>query len=191
MSEYKTEIHYLIRRVETSFGKAVVTARHFDELRESINVRTGVLLSTTTLKRLWGYLDEPVEPRQHTLDVLCRYAGWRSWNDFCVSPKTDNIESGPVGRPHLDVRRQLRAGDTVVLTWSPGRVCRIRCLGDDRFEVVEAQGTRLTAGDRFIVDNIIADAPLYLNHLTHADEDLGTYVCGSKTGVRFVVENRD
>lgn len=77
MSEYKTEIHYLIRRVETSFGKAVVTARHFDELRESINVRTGVLLSATTLKRLWGYLDEPVEPRQHTLDVLCRYAGWK------------------------------------------------------------------------------------------------------------------
>lgn len=191
MSEEKTDIKYLISRVETSFGKAIVTARHFEELRQSIYGRTGLLLSATTLKRLWGYLDEPVEPRRHTLDVLCRYAGWRSWNDFCESPKISDIESGPVGQPHIDVRRQLRAGDTVVLTWTPGRVCRIRCLGDNRFEVVEAQGTRLTAGDRFLVDNIIADAPLYLNHLIREEKDLGTYVCGSKTGIRFIVESRD
>lgn len=189
MSENKTDIHYLQQVVEMSFGKAVATARHFDELRESIYSRTGVLLSATTLKRLWGYLDESVEPRRHTLDVLCRYVGWKSWQEFCDSPKTDKIESGPVGQPHLDVRRQLVVGDTVVLTWQPGRVCHIRNLGDGRFEVVEAHGTRLTAGDRFRVEHIIADAPLYLNHLTRDGEDLGTYVCGSKTGIRFVVDD--
>lgn len=191
MNGNKTDVQHLLQRVETSFGKAIVTSRHFDELRESIYGRTGILLSATTLKRLWGYLDEPVAPRRYTLDILCRYAGWKSWQEFCDSPKTDDIESGPVGQPHIDVRRQLREGDTVVLTWLPDRVCRIRCLGDDRFEIVEAQGTRLTAGDVFRVEHIIADAPLYLNCLTRGEENLGTYVCGSKTGIRFVVEGRN
>ena len=191
MSDYKTGLQYLRQRVEASFGKGFVTARHFDELRESIYGCTGVLLSATTLKRLWGYLDEPVEPRQHTLDVLCRYAGWKSWKDFCASPKTDNIESGPVGQSHIDVHRDLQFGDIVALTWSPGRVCRIRNIGDNRFEIVEAHGTRLMAGDTFSVEHIIADAPLYLNHLSRNGEDLGTYVCGSKTGVRFIVAKRN
>lgn len=189
MNENKSDLQHLRQRVETSFGKAIVTSRHFDELRESIYGRTGILLSATTLKRLWGYLDESVEPRLYTLDILCRYAGWKSWQEFCDSPKKDNLESGPVGQPHIDVRRQLRAGDTVALTWLPDRVCRIRCLGDDLFEVIEAQGTRLTTGDEFRVEHIIADAPLYLNSLTRGEENLGTYVCGSKTGIRFFVEN--
>ena len=89
------------------------------------------------------------------------------------------------------MRRHLSAGDTVVLTWLPDRLCRIRSLGDNRFEVIEVQGTRLKAGDRFCVEQIIADAPLYLSHLTQGGDDIGTYVCGSKTGVRFVVEERE
>ena len=44
-------------------------------------------------------------------------------------------------------------------------------------------------GDTFSAEHIIADAPLYLNYLSVNGEGLGTYVCGSKTGVRFVIEN--
>lgn len=190
MSEGNTDVQYLLQQVTASFGKAIVTARHFNELRESIYGRTRILLSATTLKRLWGYLNEPVDPSRHTLDVLCRYIGWSSWQEFCSSPRTDNIESGPVNKSHIDVRRQCRAGDRLVLTWSPGRVCHCRYLGNGRFEIVEAQGTRLIAGDIFSVEHIIADAPLYLNNLIRGGENRGTYVCGSKTGIRFVFEAR-
>ncbi len=190
MNNDKAIIQYLLKRIETSFGTKPVTARHFDKLRLSIYDRTAILLSATTLKRLWGYLDEPVEPRRNTLDVLSRYAGWKSWQEFCDNSKTENLESGPVDNTRIDVRRELKKGDIVALTWVPGRLCRARCLGDDRFEVIEAQGTRLQVGDRFHTAYIIADAPLYLSNLTRGGSDLGTYVCGSKTGIRFAIENR-
>lgn len=45
------------------------------------------------------------------------------------------------------------------------------------------------AGETFSVEHIIADAPLYLNYPSGNGEDLGTYVCGSKTDVRLVIEN--
>lgn len=182
------DISHLRLRVEAVFGSAVTTARHFDLLRESIRSRTGVLLSATTLKRLWGYLSEPVAPRLHTLDVLSRYAGWSDWDEFSHSHRPDDIESGPLGSPHIDVRQDLRPGDTLVLTWAPGRVCRVVSLGDDRFEVAEARATRLRAGDRFSAATVIGGAPLFLDHLIRDGRDLGTYVCGSRTGVRFVIE---
>lgn len=178
------EIKALLQHVETCFGHEITTSRHFDALRFDIFKRTGTLLSPTTLKRLWGYLDEPVTPRVHTLDTLCRYAGWADWQTFLRAPQAD-AESGPVGRTCIDVKRQLHRGDTLALTWAPDRLCKILYLGNEEFQITDAQNTRLRADDRFRCSHIICDEPLYLNHLTRDSADLGTYVCGRKSGIRF------
>lgn len=179
-------IDRLRRQAEACFGRPASTSRHFEELSESIFSRTGQLLSTSTLKRLWGYLDEPVTPRLHTLDTLSRYAGWPDWKEFSEAPNADP-ESGPIGRPHLDVRHDLRRGDRVRLSWAPDRVCEIWYLSDLEFEIFSARNTRLQAGDRFRCSSIISDAPLYLDHLTRQGDDLGVYVCGRRSGVRFAI----
>lgn len=181
-----TDISRMCKVVEACFGSSPKSSRHFEALSDSIHTRTGILLSPTTLKRLWGYLDENVNPRLHTLDTLCRYAGWNGWHDF-----TDNqhnyIESGPIDRPRLDVCRELKPGNTIILTWKPERVCEVKFLGENRFEVISCKGTRLQPGDSFRCTSIIADEPLYLDHLTRSGADLGVYVCGRNTGIRFTV----
>lgn len=187
----ETYIMRLRRWVEESFGCAVTTSRDFEELHESIFRRTGEMVSATTLKRLWGYLNEDVEPRRFTLDVLSRYAGWPGWETFCSSAATNDIASGPIGGDHIDVAKQLRHGDSVTLTWSPGRVCRVKYLGDRQFEVTEAKETRLKPGDRFSTSHIIANVSLYLYNLRREGNDLGTYVCGCRTGIRFAIAQHD
>lgn len=183
-----TDIKRLKQKVEACFGQPVKTSRHFDLLCESILKRTGILLSATTLKRFWGYLDEHVEPRLHTLDTLSRYAGWSNWQAFEEYPKSD-IESGPVGQACIDVRRQLRRSDTITLTWHPDRVCDIQYLGDGEFEIVSSVNTRLKAGDHFRCSHIISNEPLYLDHLVRNGIDLGVYVCGRKSGVLYSLHN--
>ena len=180
----KTEYKLLCQKVEICFGQPVITARHFQTLSDSIFERTGVLLSATTLKRLWGYLNEDVEPRRHTLDTLSRYAGWAGWEAFCKAGPAD-ADSGPVGRRSLDVIQDLRPGDILDLSWQPDRLCRIRHLGHGEFEVLSSAGTRIAAGDHFRCTMIIEDEPLYLDHLTRGGDDLGVYVCGRKNGVHF------
>lgn len=72
----------LRRRVEETTGITPVTATDFERLSEAVRERIGSLLSPTTLKRIWGYLNENTVPWHTTLDVLVRCCGWHDYADF-------------------------------------------------------------------------------------------------------------
>jgi hypothetical protein len=54
----------------------------FDELSELISSQTGVLLSPTTLKRVWGKVNYDHAPSISTLNTLAIFAGFSNWRDF-------------------------------------------------------------------------------------------------------------
>ncbi|MFN7116660.1 MAG: hypothetical protein ACK4TA_07645 [Saprospiraceae bacterium] len=58
--------------------------RHSDfmDLSEKIFAQTGVMLSNTTLKRLWGKLKYDSLPTSHTLNVLAQFLGYENWLAF-------------------------------------------------------------------------------------------------------------
>lgn len=176
-------------RVEETANMKATTPKEFEKLSEAIFSRTGVLLSPTTLKRIWGYLDEPVTARRSTLDVLSRFCGWRDYDHF-ISGMTPDIESGNVGSKTIRAGENIRPGERVRLFWNPSRVCEIEYLGNLEWVVVEAEGTRLEPGDRFRCPLIISGEPLYLDNLTKDGTHAGAYVCGSKSGVTFQTIDR-
>jgi hypothetical protein len=59
------------------------TPKDFDFLSEQIFVKLHETVSPTTLKRLWGYLQEQSVPRQSTLDVLAQFVDFKDWDAFC------------------------------------------------------------------------------------------------------------
>lgn len=181
------ELKALCRSVETVANFAVSTPKEFESLSQAICDRTGVLLSPTTLKRLWGYLDERVTPRRSTLDVLSRFCGWSDYEHF-LSGITPDIESGNVGSKVIRAGVDIRPGGRVRLFWNPSRVCEIEYLGDLDWKVVESEGTRLKPGDRFRCPLIVSGEPLYLDNLIKDGNHAGVYVCGSKNGITFARE---
>ncbi len=54
----------------------------FEVLSEKIFQRTGVTLSTSTLRRLWGKVKYDSEPQVSTLNALARFLGYESFRDF-------------------------------------------------------------------------------------------------------------
>ena len=58
------------------------TGYDFEQLSREIQTATGVLLSVTTLKRLWGKLKYTNIPTSTTLNTLAKYAGYTDWRDF-------------------------------------------------------------------------------------------------------------
>ncbi|PSL34693.1 hypothetical protein [Chitinophaga ginsengisoli] len=54
----------------------------FEKLSEAIQEATGVVLSVTTLKRLWGKLSYTNTPAITTLNTLAQYAGYEDWGTF-------------------------------------------------------------------------------------------------------------
>jgi hypothetical protein len=64
----------------------------FEELSEAIQQETQVLLSATTLKRVWGKVNYDSAPSITTLNALSQFAGYANWRDF----KQVSIASKPI-----------------------------------------------------------------------------------------------
>lgn len=54
----------------------------FEKLSEAIHENTGVRLSVTTLKRIWGRLKYESAPTLTTLNALAQFAGYNDWRTF-------------------------------------------------------------------------------------------------------------
>nr|WP_299173333.1 hypothetical protein [uncultured Allomuricauda sp.] len=76
----------------------------FFELSERIQQETKVLLSSVTLKRVWGRVDYQSAPSITTLNALSQFAGFENWRDFKskgVTKKKSRISN--MIRPNLGV----------------------------------------------------------------------------------------
>ncbi|MDD5820332.1 MAG: hypothetical protein PUC96_07590, partial [Bacteroidales bacterium] len=83
------ELSYLLQMVEKTYGRKLDTTTDFESLSIIIENKTGELLSSSTLKRLYGYVSMKPVPRKSTLDVLSRFIGYRSFEDFRSELKTN------------------------------------------------------------------------------------------------------
>ncbi len=100
--------------VEKTVGLPLRTPGDFEMLIGDIHQRTGSLLSLSTVKRFWGYVDkgrEGYRARQTTLDILSQFVGFHDWAAFCLATVEGDDDSGPMVNRHLFVKEQQRTGD--------------------------------------------------------------------------------
>lgn len=82
--EHKLVEHCLLQ-IEAKLGWGSAKLWHndvFNELSEIIHKQTNVLLSATTLKRVWGKVNYNSAPSISTLNTLAQFAGYNNWRDF-------------------------------------------------------------------------------------------------------------
>ena len=172
--------------IEEALGKGIRTPKDFDFLRERIYIRLNVLVSSTTLKRIWGYLKDDVQTRQGTLDVLARFLGFRDYENYLASSlESLSLQSSPIMSRSLNVLDELEKGDVLCITWLPNRVCELLYCGNLKFEVIASEHTRLQVGNTFQCSLFIEGEPLYLDALSQEGYPPIAYVCGKKSGIRF------
>ncbi len=178
----------LKKEVEKMMGRQLREARDFEELSGLLLSHTQERLSPTTLKRLWGYLpNEEVQTRRHTLDVLARLTGFHDYGDFCArADGLDEVQSGILYEAGITTEG-MRRGQRLVITWRPDRRIVVQHLGDSRFEIVEAENTKLCVGDTFRCHLMIQHEPLYLDDVVHLGQLAMTYVAGQRDGVFVTV----
>ena len=77
------ELQKLREETERMVGRQIRTPKDFDFLSEQIFEQLHQHISTSTLKRLWGYMPSNENPRTSTLDLLSQFVGCSDWEDFC------------------------------------------------------------------------------------------------------------
>lgn len=174
----------LKQEVERTFGRQLTEAGDFEQLSHQIFSHTRESLSPTTLKRLWGYLkNEEVETRRHTHDVLAKFVGFHSYEDFCNhADQLDEVQSGIKTEERINTE-ELKSGQRLVITWRPDRRIVVKHLGYSRFEIIEAENTKLCVGDTFRCHLMIQHEPLYLDEVVHQGMPPMVYVAGQRDGV--------
>ena len=100
--------------IEAAFGRKMEKASNFDRLAEFVFEKTHQKVSSTTLKRLWGYVRDGIEPRESTLDILAQCVGDANWNEFCkklnLTNEVDdlkNVNGGGKNKTRRPLRRNL------------------------------------------------------------------------------------
>lgn len=171
--------------VEKVLGKKLVTPKDYDFLSEHIFSRLHVMISATTIKRLWGYLKENTSPRLATLDVLSKFVGYKDWNEFCSSVSCeDTVQSDIIISRSLSVE-QLKFGDKVLVTWLPDRKCIFEFCGGNDFKVILAENSKIKIGATFKCSFYIEGEPLFIDNLIQDGMPPTSYVAGKINGIRF------
>lgn len=185
MIDQKPEIHVLLMQVESRFGN-VAKATDFDDLSVDIESATSELLSASTLKRLWGYVNYMSSPRTYTLDVLSRYVGFQNFDSFCSQiHQSEEFVSGFLSEDSL-VAETLTPGERVRIGWNPDRLVTLEYKGDNRFEVVEVHKSSLLVGDQFVLPAIVKGYPVYIPHIERDGILTPMYVAGYKDGITLI-----
>ena len=180
------ELQYLLELVEKQYGRKLSTTTDFESLSVIIEKTTGELLSSSTLKRLYGYVSLNTVPRKTTLDILSRFIGNRDYETFRISLSNDPQFSSRFFSAKTVTTSELKAGDRLRIGWPANRIVTLNYLGDDLFEVETSVNASLVKGDRFRQVSFMKGYPLYLSRILRDGDYTPTYVAGMNSGLNLI-----
>ena len=184
--EYKAEIQELKSLVEKRFGHRLCTTNDFESLSVLLLTEMRTSISTSTLKRIWQYVNDEHAPRMSTLDILARYVGHTDFVAFCQWRKEGAGQSSAFFSAERIVAADLSIGDEVEIGWAPNRLVRLCHKGEGIFEVVSVHESKLMVGDRLPVVSFILGEPLSVPYIIRNGENTLPFVAGKNGGLTIL-----
>lgn len=180
------ETEELKRLVEEKYEKGLNTTTDFEEFSFYLQRTMDKHLSASTLKRLWGYVNDAHKPRIVTLDILAKYAGYHDFADFKEWLKRSPRYNSSFFDACQLTSSDLQEGKKITIGWSPNRLVKLRYLGNSTFEVLESHNSKLLAGDRFITGCFIMGQPLFLPFIERGGRHTPPFVAGRNGGLTIM-----
>lgn len=177
------EITELIHLVEKIYGKQLNTTTDFEHFSGYLHHNGYGTVSASTLKRMWGYVKDARKPRMNTLDILAAYVQHENFASFVAYLKTSTqYNSSFFSIQHIS-SADLPVNAEIELGWAPNRRLRLRYLGESLYEIIEANNSKLLAGDRFMAGCIFKEVPLYLPFILRNGEQTSPFIAGRNGGI--------
>lgn len=178
----------LRKAVENKAQFRIQTSKDFQRLSEAIAEDGVGYLSSSTLKRFWGYVKDTAGKHSSTLDILARYAGYPGGYGSFVShcTETDGVESGYESMRVLDVF-SLQPGIKVEVGWLPDRRIVLNYTGNCTFRVEVAENTKIQKGWLVRCSRLIDGESLMMDILDETLQPSKLYEAGKINGISWVL----
>ena len=185
---HSPEIKCLRSDLEQRVGQQLQSPADFQLLIQQIWEKNHAVLSLSTIKRLWGYVESNGAPRLSTLNTLAQFLGFTDWNAYLVAlEQRGGTESAMFTGDGIQTA-DLQAGDRIAVAWQPNRQCTFRYLGDNQFVVEESKNAKLQRGTIFSAARFMIGQPMYLDNILLADGTRTSYVAGKRNGLTSVTK---
>lgn len=185
---HSPEIQCLRSDIEQQVGQQLQSPADFQLLIQQIWEKQHAVLSLSTIKRLWGYVESNGEPRLSTLNTLAKFLDFADWNAYLVAlEQRGGTESAMFTGEGIQTA-DLQAGDKVAVAWQPNRQCTFRYIGDNQFVVEDSKNAKLQQGTTFSAARFMIGQPMYLDNILLADGTRTSYVAGKRNGLTSVIK---
>ena len=185
---HSPEIKCLRSDLEQRVGQQLQSPADFQLLIQQIWEKNHAVLSLSTIKRLWGYVESNGAPRLSTLNTLAQFLGFTDWNAYLVAlEQRGGTESAMFTGEGIQTA-DLQAGDRIAVAWQPNRQCIFRYIGDNQFIVEESKNAKLQRGTIFSAARFMIGQPMYLDNILLADGTRTSYVAGKRNGLTSVIK---
>ena len=187
MKDNAQNLLLLRKAVEESINHKIETSSDFTYLAGVIQGRLKENLSSSTLKRLWGYIDGYKSIRDSTLDILARLIGYPDYETFvCDYCMGDAVRSSVRIFTEPVYAKDIPVGTSVEIQWNPGRIAIIKHMGNGNFEVISSVNSKIKPGDTFVCHTFYLNQPLFLENLVQGKQPACNFVIGNKGGLTVI-----
>lgn len=178
----------LLEAVGQTFGSKPSCPTDFDSLSLAVFRSVKRTISSSTLKRLWGYISDQSGTSVSTLTLLSKYVGYRDWDDFIKRSKaTGNLpydESG-FSMGQILACDTLPVGTVVKADWAGGKSCTVRKIASPRrFVVIDSKNIKLKSDDMVTLDSIAILRPFIALECVRGEEHMGNYIGAKQSGIK-------
>ncbi len=186
MKSLLPQIKSLLKSVEQYHARPIRTTVDFEALSITIEQQTSERISASTLKRLWGYVNDKHDPRHYTLDVLSKYIGHKDFDSFCQWLSDQKFSDSDFFTSQRVISTELEYGTIVEIGWSPDRYITLRYLGENRFRVLSSENSKLMEADELSVATFMLGYPLYIPSVVRGGVILSSFVGGKSGGLTIL-----
>ena len=185
---HSPEIKCLRSDLEQRVGQQLQSPADFQLLIQQIWEKNHAVLSLSTIKRLWGYVESNGAPRLSTLNTLAKFLDFTDWNAYLVALEQRGGTESAMFTGECIQTADLQVGDRIAVAWQPNRQCTFRYLGDNQFVVEESKNAKLQRGTIFSAARFMIAQPMYLDNILLADGTRTSYVAGKRNGLTSVTK---
>ena len=177
----------IIEMIEKEVGQEITTTACGKWLPNEIKVKTGVLLGETTLKRMFGFTNDPRTPHRSTLNVIAQFLGYKDYSALALDLELPEIVISDFDERDVIETDTLNIGDIVEITYLPNRLFSLKYVGDSRFIIESVENSRnLLAGDIVKITHMEKGFPLYMAEVVRDGKNLGAYEAAKNGGLTSI-----
>lgn len=177
MKPDQKKLDLLLKTVDQTFGTRPHTPTDFMMLASDIQQSIGRTIGLSTLKRLWGYVNDQTGTTYSTLSILSRYAGYKDWDNFCRFATNINQEDeSGFSSDAIVESRMLLTGTTVEVILGQSKRCVILKISEpDVYRIIEASNIKIGIDDTLRVTCMAVGRPFFATDCRHGELALGSY----------------